>query len=140
MTNGADRVTVQEVLLALTAEIHRMNGKMDGFVNHERLAELLTALRRELVAQDEQCKAMARQDMIDSEARLREMIEDRNSDTMAAMETMATKIMKQGFKDERAAEAHQIKRLRLFAVLGAGVGGGGGIIAIIMTFFKGMGA
>lgn len=140
MSNGADKVTVQEVLLALTAEIHRMNGKMDGFVTHERFAQILNDVRREIHGQIEVAKGEAKQDTTDVETRARDVIEDRHSDAMAAMEAMATKIVKQGFKDERAAEAHQIKRLRLYAVLGAGVGGGGGIIAIIMTFFRGMGA
>ena len=140
MSSGADKVTVQEVLLALTAEIHRMNGKMDGFVSHERFAELMNVLRREIVAQIEIAKGEAKQDTIDAESRLREMIEDRHGDTMAAMKALAKEEVKQGFRDERASESHKIKRLRLFAILGGGVGASGGIIAVIVTFFRSMGA
>lgn len=139
MADGGSEITVGEALIALTAEVHRVHGRLDGLVTHERIADLITDMRREYEASARRDAAAARKYSDDIEARLRALIKDEHFAISGEIIQISETKVKTTLADERQIEKHTMRRVRMFAMTGGGIGAAGGIGTAAYALFQGFG-
>lgn len=139
MADGGGEITVGEALIALTAEVHRVHGRLDGLVTHERIADLITDMRREYEASARRGQAAMQARIDEVEKRLRSLINDEHVAISGEIIQVSETKVKTTLADERQIEQHNMKRVRIFALTGGGIGATGGLGAAAYALFQGFG-